>query len=103
MSEIKHIAAHEPEEELLSPEDAWDDYLSLEQALAEKQAQKETLEIDAATKALVHDLVAAGVCENESEVIARAVQSFFVATYPQAEQRLRILRESRTGYQRSSQ
>ena len=26
MSKSQYIAAHEPEEELLSPEDAWEDY-----------------------------------------------------------------------------
>ena len=95
MSKTQYIAAHEPEEELLSPEDAWEDYLSLEQALAEKQIEKATLQVDPATKALVRDLVTAGICQDESEVVARAVQSFFVATYPQAHRRLRLLRESR--------
>jgi hypothetical protein len=95
MSKSQYIAAHEPEEELLSPEDAWEDYLSLEQALAEKRTENVTLQVDLATKALVHDLVTAGVCQDESEVVARAVQSFFVATYPQAHRRLRLLRESR--------
>ena len=95
MNKIQSIAAHEPEEELLSPQEAWEDYLSLEQALAEKGTERVTLQVDPATKALVCDLVAAGVGEDECEIVARAVQSFFVATYPEARPRLRILRESR--------
>ena len=95
MSKTQYIAAHEPEEELLSPKDAWEDYLSLEQALAEKRTERATLQVDPTTKALVRDLVTAGICQDESEVVARAVQSFFVATYPQAHRRLHFLRESR--------
>lgn len=95
MNNVQSIAAHEPEEELLSPEEAWEDYLSLEQALAEKRTERVTLQVDPATKALVRDLVAAGIGEDESEIVARAVRSFFAATYPQIRQRLHILRESR--------
>ncbi len=89
-----HITAHEPEEELLSAEDAWQDFLSLKQALAGEQSERVSLEVDPATKILVQDLVAAGVGVDESEIVARAVQSFFVATYPQPRHRLRVLRES---------
>ena len=95
MNKAQSIAAHEPEEELLSPEEAWQDYLSLEQALTEKGVERVTLQVDLATKALVCDLVAAGVGKDENEIVARAVRSFFVATYPQARPRLHLLRESR--------
>jgi len=97
MNEKCSISPHEPEEELLSAEDAWEDYLSLKKAMAEKREQI-TLEIDAATKKLVDSLVAAGVGHTPAEIVARAVQSFFVATYPHQQERLKILRESAERY-----
>jgi len=93
MNEKHSISPHEPEEELLSAEGAWQDYLSLKQAMAEK-SKGVMLEIDAATKNLVDNLVAAGVGHSPAEIIARAVESFFVATYPHQQERLKILRES---------
>ena len=37
MSKIYQVKPHEPEEELLSAEDAWEDFLSLRQALDGRQ------------------------------------------------------------------
>lgn len=42
---------------------------------------------------LVKELVKAGVCRNEAEVINRAVLAFFVAIVPQEPARQRIVRE----------
>jgi len=96
MSQVQPITAHEPEEELLSAQDAWEDYLSLAQMLAEKRGHKVPLLVDPSIRTLVHDLVAAGICQDEAEVISRAVQTFFVAVYPQARDRLRILKKAQT-------
>jgi hypothetical protein len=93
MNEKHSISPHEPKEELLSAKDAWQDYLSLKQAMAEK-SEGVTLEVDPATKNLVDNLIAAGVGRSPAEIIARAVESFFVATYPHQQERLKILRES---------
>ncbi|MBM4461316.1 MAG: hypothetical protein FJ011_26755 [Chloroflexi bacterium] len=93
MKQPGHIAPHEPEEELLSADDAWQDFLSLRQALA--AGSEALLQIDRATQALVHDLIVAGVARSAEEVIRRAVQSFYVATYPQADRRLPAVRETR--------
>ncbi len=49
--------------------------------MAEKR-ERVFLEIDAATKSLVDNLMAAGVGHSPTEIVARAVKSFFVATYP---------------------
>lgn len=97
MNEKRSISPHEPEEELLSAKDAWQDYLSLKLALAENH-ERTTLEIDTATKDLVDNLVAAGVGQSPAEIIARAVESFFVATYPHQQERLKILREATERY-----
>ena len=56
MNEKRSISPHEPEEELLSVEDAWQDYLSLKLALA-KNRERIALEIDAATRNLIDNLV----------------------------------------------
>ncbi len=93
MNEKRSISPHEPEEELLSVEDAWQDYLSLKLALA-KNRERIALEIDAATRNLIDNLVAAGVGHSPAEIIARAVESFFIATYPHQQERLKILREA---------
>jgi hypothetical protein len=97
MSEQRPISPHEPEEELLSATDAWQDYLSLKEAMAKKR-KRVTLEIDAATKVLVDSLVSAGIGHSPAEIIARAVESFFVATYPREQEWLKILRESKELY-----
>jgi len=66
MKQPDRIAPHEPEEELLSAEDAWQDFLSLQQTLA---ADSEALlQVDRATQALVQDLVAAGVAPSRARV-----------------------------------
>ena len=94
----QHIAAHEPEEELLSAQDAWEDYVSLAQALAEKRKQKVPLWVDSTIYTLMHNLVAAGVCQDEEEVMSRSVQAFFASVYPQTRKQLAMLRESQAEY-----
>jgi hypothetical protein len=87
-----------PENELLSANDAWDDYLSLRQALIGDSEPTEMLPASTETLTLVKELVKAGVCQNEAEVTSRAVRAFFVAVFPQEADRQRVLREASASY-----
>jgi hypothetical protein len=87
-----------PEDELLSASDAWDDYLSLKQALLGDSEPTETLPASPETLTLVKELIKAGVCRNEAELINRAVRAFFVAVFPQEPERQRVLREASAAY-----
>jgi hypothetical protein len=87
-----------PEDELLSARDAWDDYLSLKQAVAGDSEPTETLLASPETLALVRELVKVGICQSETEVINRVVRTFFVAVFPREAERQRVLREVSAGY-----
>jgi hypothetical protein len=87
-----------PESELLSESDAWDDYLSLRQALIGDGEPTEMLPASTETLTLVKELVKAGICQNEAEVTSRAVRAFFVAVFPQEAERQRVLREASASY-----
>jgi len=90
------------EEPLLTPEEAWQDYQSLKIALAEEVGGPDVqqwLELPPNVSALVRELVAAGVCQDERDVIVRAVETFFVAVSPQQAARYRILQEARAKYE----
>ncbi len=87
-----------PKDELLSSGDAWEDYLSLKQALTNEGEPTETLPASSETLALVKELVKAGICRDEAEVISRAVRAFFVAVIPKEAERQRVLRESSATY-----
>jgi hypothetical protein len=83
-----------PEDDLLSAGDAWDDYLSLKQALNGEGEPTEALPASPETLTLVRELVKAGVCPNEAEVTSRAIRAFFVAVFPREAERQRVLRET---------
>ncbi len=68
-----------PEDELLSAGDAWDDYLSLKQTLIRDSEPTETLPASPETLTLVKELIEAGVCRDEAEVINRAVRALEIA------------------------
>ena len=89
------------EESLLTPGEAWQDYQSLKIALVEAAGgsdAQQRLELPPHISALVRELVAAGVCQDERDVIVRAVEAFFVAVSPQQTAWYRILQEARTRY-----
>ncbi len=90
-----------PGSESLTARDAWEDYLSLKRALAEDDEAVESVPVSAGTLWLVQELIEAGVCQSETEVISRAVQSFFVAVFPLEPKRQRVLREAATRYRTS--
>ena len=95
------IASQEVEEPLLTPEEAWQDYQSLKIALTEEAGGREAqqwLELPPNISVLVRELVAAGICRDERDVIVRAVEAFFVAVSPRQAWRYRILQEARTKY-----
>jgi hypothetical protein len=96
------INSDEPEESLLTAKDAWQDYQSLKIALAEEgtgPTAQRWLELPPGAWVLVRELVATGVCQDEREVITRAVEAFFVAVSPQRARRLQVLRDARAKYE----
>lgn len=96
------VNSDKPEDSLLTAKDAWQDYQSLKIALAEEgagPAAQQWLELPSGVWALVRELVAAGVCQDEREVITRAVEAFFVAVSPQRARRLQVLRDARANYE----
>jgi len=73
------------EEPLLTSEEAWQDYQSLKMALTEEVGgpdARQWLELPPHISALLRELIAAGVCQDERDVIVRAVEAFFVAVSP---------------------
>ena len=89
------------EESLLTPVEAWQDYESLKIALTEETGgpdARQWLELPPHISALVRELVVTGVCQDERDVIVRAVEAFFVAVSPQQTARYRILQEARARY-----
>jgi len=96
------INSDEPEESLLTAKDVWQDYQSLKIVLAGEgtgPAAQQWLELPPGVWILVRELVAAGVCQDEREVITRAVEAFFVAVSPQRARRLQVLRDARAKYE----
>ena len=95
------ITFPESEESLLTAEEAWQDYQSLKIALTEEgsgSAVQHWLELPPDVWALMRELVAAGVCRDEREVIIRAVKAFFVAVSPQRARRHSVLRDAGAEY-----
>jgi len=86
------ILPHEPEEELLTAEDVAEDVATLERIIAEKQAEylSETAMSEPSVWKMISELVSAGICRDEEEVIARAVESFFVAVFPKSRRRIMV-------------
>ena len=82
----KKIKPHEPEEELLGPEDVAKDLAVLEQAFAHRRSKQiqewKTVPISADTYRLIASLIASGVCRDEEEIVTKAIQAFFVAVSP---------------------
>jgi hypothetical protein len=96
------INSDEPEESLLTAKDVWQDYQSLKIALAGEgtgPAAQQWLELPPGVWILARELVAAGVCQDEREVITRAVEAFFVAVSPQRARRFQVLRDARAKYE----
>jgi hypothetical protein len=96
------ITSHEPEESLLTAEDAWQDYQSLKLALTAEGTEstiQQCLELPPGVSELVRELVTTGVCQDEREVITRAVEAFFVAVSPQPARRHQVLRDAKAKYE----
>jgi len=94
--------SHESEASLLTAEDAWQDYQSLKVALTKEgtaSTTRQCLELPPGISELVRELVATGVCEDEREVITRAVEAFFVAVSPQPARRHQVARDAKAKYE----
>jgi hypothetical protein len=87
-----------PESESLKVRDVWEDYLSLKRALADHDEVVASVPVSSGTLTLVQELIEAGVCQSEAEVISRAVRSFFVAAFPREPERRRVLQEATARY-----
>ncbi len=86
MSE-KRFTPHEPEEELLGPEELEHDVAVLERALRRRRWEvlAQTLVNDPRVNAILDWLVRTGACKDEGEAIVRALETFFVAVAPASE------------------
>lgn len=88
-------------EPLLTAEEAWQDYRALKIALIEEGATPDAqqwLDLPPDVWVLVRELVAAGVCQDERQVITRAVEAFFVAVSPERAGRHQVLRDAQAKY-----
>ena len=89
------------EKPLLTAEEAWQDYQSLKIALSEKGTTPDAqqwLDLPPDVWVLVRAIIAAGVCQDEREVITRAVEAFFVAVSPERTERSQVLRDAQAKY-----
>ncbi len=87
-----------PGSESLTVRDAWEDYLSLKRARTDDNEVVASVPVSSGTLTLVQELIEAGVCQSEAEVISRAVRSFFVAAFPREPERQRVLQEATAQY-----
>jgi hypothetical protein len=80
------ITAHEPEAELLSPEDVDKDIASFTQALAQKKAERfaQAVLMREDIHQLIDGLLSTGLFRDEGEIFTRALQTLFIAISPHA-------------------
>lgn len=80
----KAITAHEPEAELLSPEDVDQDVASLSAALAEERAERiaRNVLLRSDAQQLMEQLLSAGIGRSEEEILLRALRTLAVAVSP---------------------
>lgn len=79
-----NVLPHEPEEELLTAEEVSEDVVTLERILAEKQVEYfvQFAMSEPPVREMISKLVSAGICQDEREVIVRAVESLFASIFP---------------------
>jgi len=95
------IASEKAKNPLLTADEAWQDYQSLKIALGKKGTTPDAqqwLDLPPDVWVLVQALVDAGVCQDEREVITRAVETFFVAVSPERAERYQVLRDAQAKY-----
>ena len=82
----KKITAHEPEAELLGPEDLAHDVGVINRCIQRRQVERLMREAvsESGTQKLMEALISAGVCKDEKEVIMRGIQTLFVAAFPES-------------------
>lgn len=70
----------EPNEELLSAEDAMKDVETLESLLTKKKnKQKEDILENHSVREMLNELITKGICKSEEEAIKRALKTFMTA------------------------
>ena len=82
----KKVTAHEPEAELLGPEDLEHDVAVINRCIQRRQVEKLVQEAlsESTIQELMEALISAGVCKDEKEVIMRGIQTLFVTTLPES-------------------
>ena len=82
----KKITAHEPEAELLGPEDLEHDVAVINQCIQRRQVEKLVQKAlsESGIQKRMESLISAGVCKDEKEVIMRGIQTLFVAAFPES-------------------
>ena len=80
------VLPHEPEEELLTAEEVWEDVATLERIITEEPTEYsvQSAMSEPLVREMISKLVSAGICQDEKEDIVRAVESFFVSVFPDA-------------------
>lgn len=88
----KHIEPHEPDEELIGPEDLAHDLAVIEEVWMRQRLEglERELAADAKVREWLRLPIKVGICKDEKEVLVRALETFFVAVAPPAERERRL-------------
>ncbi len=88
----KQITAHEPEAELLSPDDLDNDVAVIERCLRRRRIEQLVRKAlaKANTAQMVEALISAGICRDEEEAIIRGVETLFVAVFPESRRHIKV-------------
>lgn len=87
------ITAHEPEAELLNPDELDNDVAVINRCLRRRRLESEILEAlsDDNTIQMLEKLIAAGICRDEKEVIVHSIQTLFVAVFPESLRHIEVM------------
>ena len=89
----EQITSHEPEAELLSPDELDNDVAVINQCLKRRRLERKILEAfsDDNTIQMLETLIDAGICRDEKEVIIRSIQTLFVAAFPESLRHIEVM------------
>ena len=90
----RDVTPHESDEALVGSDEVANDVAAIDECLAERRAERIVRAVvrKEDVRELVGQLIDAGICEDEEEVIERAVQSFFVAVFPPSQRRVVVVK-----------
>ena len=89
METLEKIPNFKDDQEISAFMEKHDGFELMDQGLADivetpRFTQKAEVYLDPETLQLLHELVATGICANQNEAIAKAVQSYVLAVLPQS-------------------